>query len=532
MHTGTQSFMSSATDVAHSHTAYPARSSSRSWTRIFLIAGVIAVVLISVGLVLCAKFWPFSEKSVIEDLSEATDSSVTIQSYHPTYFPVPGCVLYGVVFHHGKRQFELITIQKLRIMGSYTGVLRQYVPRIIAEGARVIIPPFGSNTLFHSQHSKIEIGEIVANGTLVQFASSDPQTKPFTFDVHDALFTDVRWGSPIAYRLKFHNPNPPGEISVDGKFGPWADGHPHDTPMSGDYTFEKADLGFYEGIGGLLNSRGSFKGALKHIDVSGGTDTPDFVVKSGGHKFDLKTQFQAYVDATNGDTFLNRVEAKFGRTIVTVEGNITHPHGNGGRVTQLRLISREGRVEDLLRPFITASRSPMVGPVSLDAHARYESGDDPFLDKLHMAGEFFISQGAFTHPDTQLDVDKLSAGAQGKNKDNPEDVVSNLKGQTDMQHAVANFSDLDFRIPGAHAKLHGTYNLENYGVNLHGKMHVETQISKTSSGVKAFFLKMMDPVFKKKKKGEVVPVHILGTYEKPQFGLDITNNDKKQPAKK
>jgi hypothetical protein len=493
---------------------------------------VCTIALISVSGILCAKFWPFSEKSVLEDLSEATDSSVTIQSYHPTYFPVPGCVLYGVEFRHGKHQRELITIQKLRIVGSYLGVARQYVPRVIVEGARVTIPPFGSNTIFHSQHSSIKIGEIVANGTLVQFASSDPHAKPFTFDVHNALLTDVRWGSPIEYRLKFRNPNPPSEISVHGKFGAWADGHPYDTPISGDYTFEKADLSTYDGVAGTLNSVGRFEGVLKHVNVSGTTDTPDFEVTSGGHKIDLKTQFQAYVDATNGDTFLNHVEARFGHTTVSVEGSVAHHQGQDGKVTQLHFRSRDGRIEDLLKPFIGDPQSPMVGPISLDASAELVPGDDPFLDKLHIGGEFLINQGVFTHPDTQLNVDKLSAGAQGKNKDTPDDVVTDLKGKTDMAHAVANFSDLDFLIPGAHAKLHGTYNVQNYRVNLHGKMHVETQISKTSSGMKAFFLKMMDPLFKKKKKGEVVPVHILGTYEKPDFGLDMANNDQKQPTRK
>ena len=58
-------------------------------------------------------------------------------------------------------------------------------------------------------------------------------------------------------------------------------------------------------------------------------------------------------------------------------------------------------------------------------------------------------------------------------------------------------------------------------------MKVDTKISKTSSGVKALLLKIMDPIFRKKKKGEVVPIHILGTYEKPQFGLDLGSNKKK-----
>jgi len=521
--------MSSATDVAHSHTTYPARSSSWPWSRILLIAGISAVVLISVGAVLCAKFWPFTEKRVLEDLSEASDSSVTIQSYHPTYFPVPGCVLYGVEFRHGKEQRELIAIQKLRIIGSYTGVLRHYVPRIIAEGSHVIIPPFGSKATFHSQHSNIEIGEVVANGTLVQFASSDPHEKPFTFDVHEALLSDVRWGSPIAYRLRFHNPNPPGEISVNGKFGAWADGHPNDTPISGDYIFEKADLGFYDGIDGTLSSKGRFEGVLKHINVSGTTDTPNFEVRSSGHKVDLKTQFQAYVDGTKGDTFLNHVDANFGRTTVAAEGSIAHADDREGRVTKVRLISRNGRIEDLLELFITDPRSPMLGPISLDARAELAPGDDPFLDKLRIGGEFIIHQATFTHSDTQQDVDKLSAGAQGKNKDAPDDVVADLSGRTDMTHAVARFSDLDFRIPGAHAKFHGTYNVENHRVDLHGNMRVDTRISKTSTGMKAFVLKMIDPIFRKKKTGEVVPVHIIGTYEKPGFGLDLNS---KQPEKK
>lgn len=40
-------------------------------------------------------------------------------------------------------------------------------------------------------------------------------------------------------------------------------------------------------------------------------------------------------------------------------------------------------------------------------------------------------------------------------------------------------------------------------------------------------LKIMDPLFRKKKKGEIVPVQILGTYEKPQFGLDFANKNPK-----
>lgn len=522
--------MSSTTDVAHSRTAFPVRSNARSISRFLIIAGICAVILISVGAVLCAKFWPFSEKEVIEDLAETSDSVITIQSYHPTYFPVPGCVLYGIKFHHGQNQNELITIEKLRIMGSYTGILRHYVPRIIAEGARVIVPPIGSKTTFKTQHSDIEIGEIVANGTLIEFISSDPHAAPMTFDIHESLLTDVRWGSPIAYRLKFHNPNPPGEIAVAGKFGAWTDGHPDDTPLSGEFTFDKANLGVYDGIGGLLASEGRFDGILKHINVTGTTDSPNFEVKSSGKKVNLRTQFQAYVDGRNGDTFLNHVDAKFGHTTVAIEGSIAHVPSQKGKITKVHLVSRDARVEDTLGLFVSAPHSPMSGMMSLDAHADFPSSDEDLLDKLHIGGSFLIHEGVFTSPDTQINVDKLSAGAQGKNKDTPDDVATDLKGDVDMRHAAADFSDLDFRIPGTHAKLHGTYNVENHRINLHGNMRVDTRISKTSTGMKSFVLKLMDPIFKKKKKGEIVPVHILGTYEKPDIGLDITSNGQKKGA--
>jgi hypothetical protein len=83
-------------------------------------------------------------------------------------------------------------------------------------------------------------------------------------------------------------------------------------------------------------------------------------------------------------------------------------------------------------------------------------------------------------------------------------------------------------VPGAKAHLHGTYNILNHRINLHGEMKVDTKLSNTSSGAKALLLKIMDPLFRKKKKGEIVPVHILGTYEKPQFGLDLANNNEKK----
>jgi len=56
-------------------------------------------------------------------------------------------------------------------------------------------------------------------------------------------------------------------------------------------------------------------------------------------------------------------------------------------------------------------------------------------------------------------------------------------------------------------------------------MQVDSKISNTETRAKALLLKMMEPFFKKKNKGEIVPVRISGIYEHPTFGLDL--NDKK-----
>ena len=491
---------------------------------------VVAVVVVGLIVVLYSRIWPYSRESVLQDLSEATDSTVTIQSFHKTYLP-PGCVIYGLQFHHGPNRFKLFTIEKLIVEGSYIGILRRHVARIIALGAHVFIPPLGSNTAFNTQHSTTVVDEIVANGSVVEFESKNPKAQPLRFDVHEALLNDVRWEKPIVYRLKLHNPEPPGELSIFGKFGPWTTGRPGDTPFSGDYVFHDADLSVYGGVSGTLSAKGKFDGGLQHVNISGTTDVPDFEVKTGGHKVRLDTKFDAYVDATRGDTFLNHVEAHFGHTTVLAEGSVAKSDAHKGKFTDLRLSAPHGRIEDILGLFVSEPRSPMSGETSMQARAQIPPSGEPFLKKVHLQGTFGVDAGKFSKPKTQKDVNELSAGARGLNKEDPETVLTDLKGEANLTGGIAYFSNLSFGIPGAKARMHGTYNIINHKIDIHGKMRVDTRISKTARGFKSLLLKVMDPIFKKKKKGEIVPVHISGTYENPQFGLDLDQDDKKSPAR-
>lgn len=495
------------------------QSPSRPLGRKTLALIISAAVLLCLAVVLYIKIWPFSQSAVLQDLGEATDSTVTVHNYKPTYLP-PGCVLSGVEFKHGNDRFKLITIDKLVVEGSYVGILRQHLPRITAVGTHVFIPAVGSHVTFETQHSKTVVDEIVADGSVVEFESREPGREPLRFDVHEATFKSVTWGSPFGYHLKFHNPNPPGEIAVDGKFGPWTKGKPEVTPMSGEYTFDHADLGVYGGVSGTLSSKGKFEGPLQHINVTGTTETPDFQV-TGNHKFKLLSKFDAYVDGQNGDTFLNRVEAHFGRTTLLAEGSIAGVKGRKGKFTNLQLSTRHGRIEDILGLF-TTERAPMSGESGIRAKVEIPPSHEPFLRKVKLEGTFGIDEGSFAKPETQKGVDELSAGARGENKEDPETVMTGLKGQVTLVEGLAHFSEISFEIPGAKAHMQGTYSILNHKIDLHGQLRVDTKISKTASGVKSLLLKVMDPIFKKKKHGEIVPVHILGTYEKPDFGLDLT----------
>lgn len=165
----------------------------------------------------------------------------------------------------------------------------------------------------------------------------------------------------------------------------------------------------------------------------------------------------------------------------------------------------------------------MRGPISFRARVTLPPGKQRFLQKVRLEGDFGIGGGHFTNPKTQYGVDKLSERARGeKNDEDPERVISNLKGHVVLRNGVATFSYLSFNVPGAFAELRGTYNLINKRVDLRGKMRMDATLSQASKGIKSFFVKALDPFYKKKNAGAIVPVSITGTYSQPSYGIALT----------
>ena len=126
----------------------------------------------------------------------------------------------------------------------------------------------------------------------------------------------------MRFTAELTNPKPPGLIRTTGSFGPWNMDNPSETEVSGHYEFRNADLAVFNGISGILSSVGDYTGALDNIIVDGTTDTPDFKLDSGASAVHLTTKFHAIVDGTNGNTYLQPVDAHFLNSSVTAKGRL------------------------------------------------------------------------------------------------------------------------------------------------------------------------------------------------------------------
>jgi len=507
-----------------------ARVRYRRWPRVLIALAVIFVAV----LVLFARYFPFSEKNVIESLRETFPSTLNVDHFEAVYFPHPGCKAEGITFRSKSSapgSPPRVTIQKLTIQGSYADLLLRphHISRVFLDGLRVQIPPLGDAGDFSGGYSASQttIGEVVVNGAVLEFAraSNHPSLR---FDIHELSLGSVSAKDRMSYRVTMQNPEPPGEIRSTGHFGPFNALNPGQTAVSGTYSFDRADLSAFHGIAGMLASEGTFSGPLAHVDVQGTTKVPDFEVLRSGHAEPLLTHFQAAVDGTNGDVALNSIDAAYLSTGISAKGSVAERKGWAGKFTSLDFRVRNGRIQDILRIFVSENRPPMSGVTGFQAHVTVAPEGRPFLKEVTLQADFGIGDGQFEKPTTQQSVDKLSETARGQkkapqneNENNPPDnVISDLRGHVVLRNGVATFTDLSFTVPGADARMHGTYQVLNGKIDFHGTVKMDAKFSQSTSGIKSVFAKVLDPFFDK-KHGSVVPVLMDGTYHNPHFGVDL-----------
>jgi len=505
-------------------------------TKIAAAAVAVLAIAACVAAIVFCRHWPFTENRVAKSLQETFPATVTFQRFRPTYFPHPGCVAEGIVFHRLGMPAQtpaIVTIQHMKIEGHYLDILFRpgYLAKIVAENFLVHVPALGTkveSTGWKATSSNIRVGEMVLDGSVLEVARAD--SDPLRFNIHELKLKSLRQNKPLTYEIALHNPLPPGEIRSHGQFGPWNSNDPGKTPVRGEYTFKDADLGVFKGIAGTLSSDDKFQGILKHIEANGSIDIPNFEVTHTRHTVHLKTQFHAFVDGTNGDVQLERINAALWRTTIIGRGEIANRPGEQGKTAALIFTVSDGRIQDVLWLLVRSPKPPFSGMVNFRAHVILPPGNRPFLQRVRLTGDFGIAGGQFTKPSTQETVNDFSQRASGEkpedkksedNKDEDDTAISKLAGHVEVRDATANLSNLAFVVPGASATMHGTYQLETHKIDLHGMLKSEAELSKMSSGFKSVLLRPFNGLFKKKHAGAVVPVHLVGTYEDPQPGVDI-----------
>ncbi len=370
------------------------------------------------------------------------------------------------------------------------------------------------------------VEDLVADGAILRIIPRNPEKDPLQFDLHQLRVRSAGLGEPMEFDAILQNAKPPGEIQTEGKFGPLRLFDAGSSPVSGKYVFAKADLSVFNGIAGTLYSEGSFDGVLERIEASGFTETPDFQLKSAGNPVALRTDYKAVIDGTNGDTLLQPVEALLASSRFRTEGGVAKRPGADGKTVCVDAEGAGDRIEDFLRLAMKNEPPVMTGEVRFRSLILIPPGKVDVVEKLVLDGEFVIESAEFPEAKVQDKVDKLSQTGQGENADNAvsalqeERVASDMRGSFRLEGGVMSLSYLSFAVPGAEVRLKGTYGLVTGQIDFQGELRTDAKVSEMTSGVKSFFLKLIDPLFAKEGMGAIIPIRIGGTPDSPSFGLD------------
>jgi len=425
----------------------------------------------------------------------------------------------------------LLEIGEFRFQTGLRNLFREpmRVDTIFVNGLVINIPPPRErqqvgNMRRRSGKITIAVDHFICSDTKLIINTAKPGKAPLEFDIADLRMKDIGPGLPLRFDATLTNPKPVGEIKSVGQFGPLDEFSPRDSAVEGDYSFRDADLGTLKGIAGILSSTGKYSGTLGRIAVDGQTDTPDFRIALCGRRVPLHTDFHAIVDGTDGDTYLEPVQATLLHSSFTAKGKIVRIE-NVGHDIELEVAMSRARIEDLLAVGVKTDPPVLSGPVSLRTQLTIHPGSNDIVSRLRLAGRFHIPKGRFSNDKVQSRINSLSLRSQGKPKlaklHQGPDIPSDLAGTFALNDGILAFSSLHFQVPGTHADMSGQYSLDGNLFDFHGTLKLDAKLSQMNTGWKAILLKPVDPFFAKDGAGTELPFKITGTREAPQFGLDF-----------
>jgi hypothetical protein len=476
-------------------------------------------------------YWPYRYRNVEPLLQQVFASQIKIERYHRTYFPHPGFVADGITLRRNSALNlpPVGTVTHLRVEGRWIDLflLRNRVRLVSGDGLHVIIPPVGS-AANREDFPPGSSADFTGPPTVVEQLDLKDATLDllrvgggrYTFPIHHLLISNLHQGETISYSVDMQNAQPSGRIQAHGSFGPLLAGKLEATPVTGDFTVTGINLSEIQGLYGTLSAAGHFQGRLGEIEGSAQSSTPDFSVAGGRHTL-VEGAMSCAVNGLNGDITLHAVDVHTGSSVVHAQGNIA----GSPKVTSVDLFVERGRVEDLLRPFMT-SKTPVTGPVLLHGHANL-AGDTraSFFERLTMNGAFTVPGERFTDTATERNLTAFSQRAQGIKTAESDDaqpaVLPNIAATVSVRDGMAHMSPLMVHMPGAAIHLKGAFDLQNQNVRLTGDLRMQSDVSHVTTGFKAILLKPLAPFFKKDGAGAVVPIAITGTPRHYKVGQNI-----------
>jgi hypothetical protein len=479
---------------------------------------------------------------VVAALNERFESQVALESLDASILPRPRASGTGLTLRHRGRTDvpPLITIPSFEASAHVTGLFRTpvHLSTVPLDGLEIFVPPGGldgdddddrgDEDAPHRPHadrpSPILIDRIESRAARLHVASRRPGRLPRVWDIHDLVLRDFGKAEGSRFEAGLTNPIPRGRIETSGTFGPWHTDEPGLTPVTGEYVFKNADLDAIDGIGGILSSVGTYAGVLERIEVEGQTETPDFSIDLAGQPVPLKTRFKAIVDGTNGDTHLERVEARLNNSTILARGAVVRTEDVKGRRVTLDVRLDGARLEDLMALAVKASKPPIVGRIDLTTSFLLPQGKADVVDRLQLNGTFRLAQARFTNLNVQRRITTLSRRGRGEENDEGADgerVVSNLRGRFVLRNAVLSFSELTFAVPGSTVRLSGSYNLRSEVMDFKGHLLTDATLADMTSGFKSLLARAAQPFFRREGGGSRIPIKIGGPRSKPEFGLDV-----------
>jgi hypothetical protein len=401
---------------------------------------------------------------------------------------------------------------------------QKVVRSVVIDGMEINIPPKEQRPESESQEGVPNTGVIIEKvditDSTLRILPNDPDKTPLQFDLHRIRLESAGMSVAMKYDATLTNAKPPGEIQSKGSFGPWAAAEPGDTPLDGEYVFNDADLGVFDGIAGILHSTGAFVGTLDSIEVRGEASVPDFRLKNAGNTVPLSTQFNVLVDGTNGNTTLKPVIGTIGTTQFKTSGAVIKREKAEHRTISLDVAMPNGNLRDLLtlamhgQPF-------MEGRIRLNTKIDIPPLTGKVIHKLLLDGNFEVSQAKFLQSKIQEKIDMLSRRGRGQpGNDDIVAVPSGMGGSFKLTNEVITFRSLSFAVQGAGVDLAGNYNIRDDEIDFRGTLKLNAKVSQTMTGWKRWVLKPVDPFFAKQGAGTLLHIKITGTSKDPQFGLD------------